>query len=226
MKANMSNRLTILLIALLPVIPLFGQISLGASLGGLLSTPQAHVSDVALQIRMPAQRRVSFTIGLHADVPLGESGFRIMPSLRYADKGYLARTEVAIQQTKVVLDLAHRMGFIELGLPFGFAAGLGDHHLFLGMGPYVAMATGGRVQTKASINGVTDEQRNPVKFGSGTGSYDRMDYGAEATVGFVFSSGLFLKAGYAHGIPDLSNDSSNPLRQRCTTLSAGFFFLR
>lgn len=226
MKAHMSNRLTILLIALLPVLPIFGQISVGASIGGLLSTPKAHVSDGAMQIKMPAQRRASYTMGIHADLPLGESGFRIMPSLNFSDKGFLARTEVAMQQTRVIIDMSHRMGFLELGLPFGFAAGIGDHHIFFGAGPYAAVATGGRVQTNASINGVSNSSRNPIKFGSGAGAYDRMDYGAVATVGLVFSSGLFIRTGYVYGLPDLSNDLSNPLRQRCATLSAGYFFLR
>jgi hypothetical protein len=225
-KALMYHRLTILLIALSPVLPLFGQISLGASIGGLLSTPKAHISDQSLQINIPAQRKLGFTAGLHVDMPLGESGFRMMPTLRYADKGFLARTEVAVQQTKVVFDISHRMGFIELGIPFGLATELGDHAIFFGVGPYVALATAGRMKTSVSINGITDEQSEPISFGSGAGGYDRLDYGAELSAGFVFSSGLFLKAGYIHGIPDLSNDQSNPLRQRCATLSVGYFFLR
>lgn len=222
----MYHRLTIVLIALSAVFPVFGQISLGASVGGLLSTPQAHISDQSLQLNLPAQRKIGFTAGLHADMPLGESGFRLMPNLRFADKGFLARTEVAVQQTKVVFDLSNRMGFLELGIPFGFATGIGDHSIFFGLGPYAALAVGGRIKTNVSINGITDERSEPVRFGSGPGGYDRMDYGAELSAGLVFSSGLFMKGGYVYGIPDLSNDASNPIRQRCATLSAGYFFLR
>jgi hypothetical protein len=226
MKANMSIRLTIVLIACLFVAPLFGQISLGASLGGVLSTPKAQVTDQSLQMKIPAARRASFTAGLHADVPLGESGFRLMPALRFTDKGYLARTELMLQQTKVTFDLAQRMGFMELSLPVGFAAGVGDQHVFLGLGPYAAIAVGGRMKTNVSINGTTNTSDEPIKFGSGAGQYDRVDYGAEITAGMVFAGGLFLKAGYAYGIPNLSNDPASPLRQRCFTLSVGFFFLR
>lgn len=222
----MSIRLTIVLIACLFVVPLFGQISLGASLGGVLSAPNAQVTDQSLQMKIPAARRASFTAGLHADVPLGESGFRLMPALRFTDKGYLARTELMLQQTKVTFDLAQRMGFLELGIPFGFAAGVGEQHLFIGLGPYAAMAVGGRMQTNVTINGTTNERNEPVRFGSGAGQYDRVDYGAEVTAGLVFASGFFIKGGYAYGIPDLSNDPASPLRQRCANLSAGFFFLR
>ena len=222
----MYHRLTIVLIALSAVFPVFGQISLGASVGGLLSTPQAHISDQSLQLNLPAQRKIGFTVGLHADMPLGESGLRLMPNLRFADKGFLARTEVVVQQTKVVFDLSNRMGFLELGIPFGFATGIGDHSIFFGLGPYAALAVGGRIKTNVSINGITDARSEPVRFGSGPGGYDRMDYGAELSAGLVFSSGLFLKGGYVYGIPDLSNDASNPIRQRCATLSAGYFFLR
>lgn len=225
-KAHMFHRLTIILIALIFVFPVFGQISLGASVGGLLSKPQAHVSDQSLQFNIDAQRKLGLTAGLHADMPMGESGFRLMPHLRFADKGFLARTEVAVQQAKVVFDLSHRIGFLELGIPFGYATGIGEHSVFFGFGPYVGLAMGGRVKTTVSINGITDERSESVRFGSGMGGYDRIDYGAELSAGLVFSNGLLLKAGYAYGIPDLSNDASNPLRQRCATLSLGYFLIR
>lgn len=222
----MYHRLTIVLIALFSVFPAFGQISVGASVGGLLSTPQAQVSDQSLQFNIPAQRKLGFTAGLHADLPFGESGFRLMPNLRFADKGFLARTEVAIQQSKVIFDLTNRIGFLELGLPFGFATEIGGQYIFFGLGPYAAVAMGGRIKTIVSINGITDERSEAIRFGSGPGGYDRVDYGAELSTGIVFSNGLFLKGGYSYGIPDLSNDVSNPMRQRCASLSAGYFFLR
>jgi hypothetical protein len=222
----MFHRLTIILIALLFVFPVFGQISVGATVGGLLSNPKAYVSDQSLQLNIDAQRKLGFTAGLHADMPMGELGFRLMPYLRFADKGFLARTEVAVQQTKVVFDLSHRIGFLELGIPFGYATGIGDHSVFFGFGPYVGLGMGGRFKTTVSINGITEERSESVRFGSGKGGYDRIDYGAELSAGLVFSGGLFIKGGYAYGIPDLSNDASNPLRQRCASLSVGYFFLR
>lgn len=222
----MLQRLSILLIILINYMPLCGQVSVGASMGGVISTPKGHVTDRTLQLTIPAERRASVTAALHGDVPLGESGLRLMPALRYAQKGFLAHTEVVVQQTKVTIDLSHRMTFIELGIPLGFAVGVGEHNLVAGIGPYGAMAMGGAVKTIVSLNGITDERKESVVFGSGAGQFDRLDYGFEATAGMVFSNGILLHLRYALGIPNLSNDPANPLRQRSASLSVGYFFLR
>lgn len=214
------------MIALSFVFSLQAQISVGGSMGGLLSKPQAHITDQSRQLTIPVGRRISLTAGIIADIPIGESGFRMMPEVRFSDKGFLARTEVALQQNKVSIDIAQRLGFAEMGIPFGFAAGLGDHHVFLGIGPYAALALGGTRKTTVSVNAVTNETKDPITFGSGSAQLDRIDYGGEATTGIVFSSGFFLRARYSYGIPDLSNDPANPLRQRCAAISVGYFFIR
>jgi hypothetical protein len=214
------------MIAIASAMSVQAQVSVGASIGGLLSKPQAHITDQSQQLTIPTGRRVSITGGILMDLPIGESGFRLMPEIRYADKGFLARTEVALQQNKVAIDIAQHMGFFELGVPFGFATGLGEHHAFLGVGPYASVAIAGKRKTTISMNAATNETTETLSFGSGTNQLDRIDYGAEATGGIVLSSGLYFKIAYSFGLPDLSNDPASPLRQRCAFLSAGYFFLR
>lgn len=127
------------------------QVSLGVQGGVVRSNVSGDQSELTFDTK--PQSKFSWQAGLIADIPLGESGFRFIPELKYVNKGFKANTTVDFLGQTTTIDGSSSIGYIELPINFGYALDLGGVQLVLGAGPYLGYGIGGKNKFEAKVNG-------------------------------------------------------------------------
>jgi Outer membrane protein beta-barrel domain len=144
---------------------------------------------------------VGYHIGLNVQIPLAPE-FYLQPGLQLSTKG--------AQDTDGDFTSTYKLSYIELPINFLYKAALGDGHMLLGFGPYVAYAIGG----KAKFEGPSTSQENDIKFQSEVGSGDPLDevylkpldFGGNILFGYEFAGGLFMQLNAQLGMANISPD--------------------
>jgi len=170
-----------------------------------------------------------FHVGIQADIPIAPE-FYFQPGLLFITKG--AKSEIIIVEQAVTSDL--NISYIELPLNLLFKPALGNGHLLLGVGPYLAYGIGGKAKYEgAGITGTQDvEFENEVTLGATANTYYMrpFDAGANLFVGYQFAGGLFFQLNTQLGLlkinPDYTNAPNNDTEYRNTGfgLSVGYGF--
>jgi hypothetical protein len=207
------------------------QVSFGVQGGAVFSKPKStYEVNSTLPITVEASGRTGFSAGLFADLPLGESGFRLMPELSYVSKGGKGSTQFGITipsgPQQIGLDFTSTINYLELPFNLAYSVPVSDYFIILGSGPYVAMGLNGKTKVVISDDVGVTEQEESVVFGSTGDEIRRWDYGANLMAGFIHPSGLMLKANYSLGIPNLANEGNPELRNRYFGLSLVYFLVK
>jgi hypothetical protein len=223
---TMKMRSFITLLAVVMCASASAQISLGVQGGAVFSKPNATLVDETTSLQLNAESRTGFSAGVIADIPFGESGFRLIPELQYVSKGLTSKSIFSLQQTQLGVDLKSTIAYMELPLNFAYAFNVGDHFLMLGAGPYAAFGINGRSDYKITIGTIAQEDKQDVVFGNASGEIKRFDFGANAMAAFILDNGLMIKANYSLGLANISNDAASPYKNSYFGVSLGYFFLR
>jgi hypothetical protein len=137
-----------------------------------------------------------------------------------------------------------RINYLQVPLYLNYRLKLKPGHVYLGAGPYVAVALSGRYKSEVPQYYVEDNYINPRP----TGSYEwnkysskliigkkqqyqdmadyntqRMEYGFTGHAGLILNNGLFLNGEYDLGV---ANTAYQPAKRRLRTanFSVGYFF--
>lgn len=104
-------------------------------------------------------------------------------------------------------------------------------HFFIGAGPYLGIALGGRYQQDFTntLNGQNIVKRYDYPINIGSTEKDeikRIDFGLQATAGFETTFGLFFRVYYGYGLLNISPiaDANNIYHQSGGGISIGYFF--
>lgn len=229
--SRMKKNLFLSCILSLALLDVSAQVSIGVQGGAVFSKPKStYEVNSTLPITVDASGKTGFSAGLFADLPLGESGFRLMPELSFVSKGGRGNTQIGISlptgPEQIGIDLTSTINYLELPFNVAYSAPLGDNFLVVGAGPYVAVGLNGKTVAKFSDDVGISNQEEPVVFGSTGNEIRRWDYGANLMAGFIHGSGLMLKANYSLGIPNLANEGNPEMRNRYFGLSLVYFFLK
>ena len=108
----------------------------------------------------------------------------------------------------------------------------GHHRLWFAVGGYISYGLGGRLENTdynavpyTYYAGETVTLSNAIDYGSNNpSSLSRLDYGAQANVGFEFPVGLFIRAGYSMGFANRAPYSNLDYKSSCISLSLGYLF--
>ncbi|MGB4771199.1 MAG: porin family protein [Chitinophagaceae bacterium] len=201
------------------------QVSLGVQGGVVRSNISGDQSELTFDTK--PQSKFSWQAGLIADIPLGESGFRFIPELKYVNKGFKANTTVDFLGQTTTIDGSSSIGYIELPINFGYALDLGGAQLVLGAGPYLGYGIGGKNKFEAKVNGtVVQSVDEKVQFGSAEDEIKPFDYGANFLAGILFGNGLMVKANYGLGLANLSNVPNSTAKNNYLGLSLVYFVKR
>lgn len=202
------------------------QVSLGIQGGAVFSKPDAKLVDETTSLQLTAEGRTGYSAGIIADIPFGESGFRLIPELQYVNKGLTSNAIFGLGQTQLGIDLKSQIGYIEMPLNFAYAFNVGDHFLMLGAGPYAGFGINGKSDYKVTIGTIVQNETQDIAFGSAVDEFKRVDFGANIMAAFILNNGMMLKASYSLGLADISNDPASPYKNRYFGVSLGYFFLR
>ncbi|MBC7774110.1 MAG: PorT family protein [Phycisphaerae bacterium] len=146
-----------------------------------------------------------FHVGVQADIPIAPE-FYFQPGLLFTTKG--AKNETINLEQPAPSDL--NISYLELPLNFLYKPMLGNGHLLLGVGPYVAYGIGGKAKFEGGGTTLTQDVKfdNTVTLPEVTEDYyvRPFDAGANLFVGYQFVNGLFFQLNTQLGLMNINPD--------------------
>jgi Outer membrane protein beta-barrel domain len=221
----MKTRLFVTIVTLVICSSVSAQISFGVQAGAVLSKPSVKQTTDFGEIK--PESKFGFSGGLIADVPFGDEPLRLMPELKFVQKGvkYDFSAEVFGQTFK--LEGNSNINYIELPVNLAYAFNMGKNKLFLGAGPYAAVGLSGRSTGKSSVNGEPAEETDEkIEFGSDEDQTKKFDYGGNIMAGYFMNNGVMLKLNYSRGFANLSNEADSKFRNQYFGLTIAYFMNR
>ncbi len=170
-----------------------------------------------------------FHVGVQADIPIAPE-FYFQPGLLFTTKG--AKSETIILEQTFTSNL--NIYYLELPLNFLYKPMLGNGHLLLGVGPYVAYGVSGKIKYEGGNTSDTQDVKFDNKVTIPEAAQDfylrPFDAGANLFVGYQFANGLLFQLNTQLGLininPEIENVPENDSAFKNTGfgLSAGYSF--
>ena len=204
------------------------QFTWGAEGAAVFSKAKTNVSYPGADITMTSSTLTGYMGGLIVDIPFGDEKLRMMPELLYNARGVKQNASASLLGQSVSVDQKVTINYIDAIANLAVAMPVGDQKFLLGAGPYVGYGISGKRWTKVTpgVNSSLSPQETntDVKFGSGTDQSKRLDYGVNVMGGFMLFNGITIKASYALGLANLSNNSSAQYKNRYFSIGLCYFF--
>jgi hypothetical protein len=143
-----------------------------------------------------------FHIGFNVQIPIAPE-FYIQPGLLFSTKG-AKNSDGSIERT-------YRLSYLELPLNFVYKSQVGNGHIMLGFGPYVAYAISG----KATFVTGSGEVVNDIEFTNEPEGIDPLlafkplDVGGNILFGYEMASGIFIQLNAQLGLVEINPDDQN-----------------
>ena len=165
---------------------------------------------------------IGYHAGVNVQIPIVPQ-FYFQPGLLYSLKG--TKNTEGSDTYKV------KISYLELPLNFVYKALLGKGYFFLGFGPYIAYAIGGKIIPESGtakdikFKNVVEETDDPL-----VPYFKAIDAGANIFVGYELASGIFLQLNTQFGLlkvnPEykLITDDKSSVKNTGYGLSIGFRF--
>jgi len=171
----------------------------------------------------------SFYIGGTVDFPISDM-FSVQPGLSLIGKGgkqeYSESANIGTSSYSVTATSKRSLMYLELPVNLVAKFAVGDGKLFVGAGPYYAMAISGKdkessVETLAGVVSNESSERD-VKFGKNNDAdMKRGDFGVNFLAGYQINSGINIHAGYGLGLSNITNESSSEFKATNKVFSVG-----
>lgn len=175
-----------------------------------------------------------FHAGVNVNIPIAPD-FYFQPGLLYSVKG--AKNDFYDSPLKASGDFTTttRLSYIEMPLNLLYRPQLGNGHLLLGFGPYVAYGISGKETTQLNTNSI----ERTVKFENSVGLltaldgnayYRPFDAGANILFGYEFAMGAFIQMNAQLGLLKINpeyewiSDDETAYKNTGYGLSLGFRF--
>lgn len=170
-----------------------------------------------------------FNVGFNAEIPLAPA-FYLQPGLLFTTKGAKSKDVILGQTFNTKINIM----YVEMPLNFLYKPLLGNGHLLMGFGPYVALGVGGKV-TYDGIGASTERDivfKNTVKVGDASDVYyvRPLDAGANLLFGYEFASKISMQLNAQLGLMKINSEyevAPNDKREEKNTgfgISLGYRF--
>jgi hypothetical protein len=163
--------------------------------------------------------KASFRAGLNFAADM--KSISIHAGVFYAAKGY----QVSFMGDRLKLNLH----YIDVPVYVNYnIINTGGNKFFAGVGPYISYCAGGKAKLKSTAidPSVTVEDQYTLSIGTDAFSDDikPLDLGANANLGFISSSGIYVRAQYSLGLANTwpGGDSKNSLKNVAFGVSVGY----
>jgi len=134
----------------------FAQVQFGVRAGANLSNVVEKDEDGN---KLSTSLLPGFHVGVTADVAIADE-FYLQPALLFNTKGYQYKQS----ESSVTVSLNQHPYYLELPVNFIYKPALGNGHLLLGAGPYIAYGVGGRWKLKAESGSNTLSRTGSLEF--------------------------------------------------------------
>ena len=162
-----------------------------------------------------SESTVNYQFGGFAD--LGFGNFSLQPGLTLSGKGgKMGGQDYTLERNLMYLEVPVNAIY---NIPVGTAK------IFLGAGPYAAVALSG--EDKIKDNATTEAvaaQKSDVLFGNAVNEVRRSDFGVNFGGGLRLGNGVNLAANYGLGLSNLSNETDVDTKNRTLSFTVGYSF--
>lgn len=208
------------------------QVSFGAQAGANLAQLKSEYTSGGTTNKENGKTKVGFIAGVIVNIPF-TSALSFRPELNYIQKGAKfnsSSTSFGITNTSTENIV---MNFVELPLNVIYSMPAGPGRFSVGLGPNLSFGMSGNNKYEYKTTGPgfptqSTSGKEKIKF-DGKKAADlpasdndthlkRLDFGANAVVGYKMDMGLFFNAGYTYGFSNLNPNPNSSLR------SSGIFF--
>jgi hypothetical protein len=226
MKMKMKYALTLFCLVLLSSYAR-AQFSWGVEGAAVFSKAKTNVSYPGADITMTASNLTGFMGGAIVDIPFGDEKLRMMPELLYNSRGVKQHASASLLGQTVGVDQKITINYIDLIANLAVALPVGDQKFIIGGGPYIGYGISGKRWTKVTpdpTSSMSPQETNAdIKFGSASDQSKPLDYGINIMGGFMLFNGITVKASYAFGFANLSNNSSADYKNRYLSVGLCYF---
>jgi hypothetical protein len=162
--------------------------------------------------------------GIMAGLNLEGDNFSLMQELNYTGKGVRFSGTATQGGNSVPMTGRININYVELPASLLYYLPVDGGHIFVGGGPYLAMAINGTRTYVYGNSGLNQEEKQDIHFGTASTDMKKWDYGFHAMLGYKLGYGSYLRAYYAQGIPNLDHAPGNKYTSRSFGISFGYFF--
>lgn len=178
--------------------------------------------------KIDPQLTIGFHAGVNAIIPIAPE-FYFQPGLLFTTKG--GKSTFAENPVKAAgddLEITTKLNYIEMPLNLLYRPVLGNGHMLLGFGPYVAYGIGGKENHSGGIMDVDVDY--DVKFKSEVANedsdvysyYKPFDAGANIFFGYEFSAGIFMQLNAQLGMLKVNPDYVSESNSKTSIKNTGF----
>lgn len=204
-------------------------ISIGPEAGVNLSNVRLNDTRGNRDEHSSADAKAGLKIGGLIDIGVTRH-FSIQPGLFYTKKGYRLDENPTNGVILTQEDASRRATFDYLEVPLNLVFTFGrprEIRFFMGGGPYIAYAIGGKVKYGPYFGSSTSTSED-LHFGDNdrNDDYRNFDAGGQLFAGFMLPHGGFLRAQYQAGIAniDVADNDDYRIRNTCASLTLGILF--
>ncbi|MFO7978696.1 MAG: outer membrane beta-barrel protein [Bacteroidales bacterium] len=162
---------------------------------------------------------VGFHAGVNMQIPLVPE-FYFQPGLMFSTKGAKA--------TEGVITSKYSLSYLELPLNLVYKGALGNGHILLGFGPYIAYAISGKAKHEGGDLSFTSdiEFTNTVDAGDPleTTYFKALDAGGNIFAGYEMASGLFFQMNTQLGMLNINPEDNRFSTEGATAKNTGYGF--
>lgn len=203
----------------------FAQLFFGVQATGTLASAQAK-SKYALDFDKEIGIRPSG--GIVVQYGLGNN-FSLRSGVSYSQQGATLKYSLdEFGSTKSQV----RLNYLQVPVHAIYGVRAGNVNIYAGLGGYASYGFSGEVKntlwfyTDDGGYEVTEKLKAFEKLEDDGGDLERFDFGASGFAGVHLKNGLFIQAGYQHGIANISRDKDDTYRNRGAQLTVGYLFGR
>lgn len=169
----------------------------------------------------------SFYLGATVDFQISEM-FSVQPGLLLSGKGYKQEYSLTEGADSFSAKFSRSVMYIEIPVNAVVSFPAGSGKVFVGAGPYYAMAISGKDKSEytETFDGETmsESESEDVDF-SKDGDTKRGDFGINALAGYQLQNGFNIHAGYGLGLSNIARDSGDfKVKNKVFSIGIGFSF--
>lgn len=198
-----------------------GKVKFGIQLGGVMSNMNSvDYSPGGWYEDWEVSPKIGFSAGVLLEIKLAKM-FSIQPGLSFTMKGCMREGYTnlvhADDETPAYEDAYEEWSlntsYLEVPLHFVFNIPMKENCFHIGLGPYAAYGMTGQSKSHFTYDGESMDDEmvdSALKFDLFSGRkklYEPLDWGLDGFVGVTFSDSFFVKAGYSHGMANISADT-------------------
>lgn len=169
----------------------------------------------------------SFYLGGVVSIPVSPM-FSIQPGLILSGKGVKEEFSEKEDGFSVTGKSSTNLMYIEVPVNAVVSFPAGSGSVFVGAGPYYAMAISGKEKSEFTVtmDGETETETDSENVDFGKDGYmNRGDFGLNILAGYQLSNGFNIHAGYGLGLSNLSKDEGDfKMKNKVISIGVGFSF--